>query len=358
MQKVIRRSVLAGNQAKRKARKIAAKDRHEQIQSIFREKVAYQRSILDDAAEERRNRRDDWMRGPLAAKRDVGKRHGLYGTISSNRLRMPRILDENKTKYAIVAPGDRVCLVRGKDQGKIGKILNYDADSETVTIEGLNVYDVEFPKFALAGDGDKRPFRPYSVPVPVDDVRLVVPLQDPFTGNVKDVVVKHAYGAGPFLQRPYGSTTPRHTRYISGLDVEIPWPEAEAPDYEDAPIDTLRIEVESKTYVPSLQSFPMPSSLIDELRNKYSKFRTRHEPEYLEKKQKEDAYQAWSKSRTMLTPKAEYLQKKTEEKQAQRELSKDESGNLKLSKDTSDFIESFMAKKLQGMAVNSPPSPT
>ena len=32
----------------------------------------------------------------------------------------------------------------------------------------------------------------------------------------------------------------------------------------------------------------MPSSVIDELRNRYSIFRTRHEPEYIEKKQLEE----------------------------------------------------------------------
>lgn len=32
----------------------------------------------------------------------------------------------------------------------------------------------------------------------------------------------------------------------------------------------------------------MPSTVIDELRNKYSIFRTRHDPEYIEAKMKED----------------------------------------------------------------------
>ncbi|EER26179.1 hypothetical protein D8B26_003481 [Coccidioides posadasii str. Silveira] len=356
MQKVIRRTVLASNQAKRKARIEAAKDRHEQIKSIFREKVALQRSLLDEAAEERRNRREDWMRGPLAPKRDFGDRNGLYGTISTNRLRMPRVLEEQRIKYMTIAPGDRVCMVRGRDRGKIGKVLNVDAESETVTIEGINIYDVEFPSFALAGDSDKRPFRPYPVPVPINDVRLVVPLEDPTTGQVKDVVVKNAYGGAPFLDRPYGSNTPKHTRYISGLNVEIPWPETEIPEYKDEPNDTLRIEVEAKTYVPSLQSFPMPETLIDELRNKYSKYRTRHDPEYVAKKQEADVYQEWLKTRTMLTPKTQYLQKKVEKRIKERELTKNEDGNYTLSKDTANFIEKFMASKLQGAATNASPS--
>lgn len=48
------------------------------------------------------------------------------------------------------------------------------------------------------------------------------------------------------------------------------------------------MDVEAKTFVPSLLTPPMPRSVIDELRNRYSIFRTRHDPEYLEKKQKEE----------------------------------------------------------------------
>lgn len=206
---------------------------------------------------------------------------------------------------------------------------------------------MEFPAFALAGDSDKRPYRSYPVPNSFDDARLVVPLQDPATNTVKDVVVKHAYGAGPFLDRPYGSTTPRHTRHISGLDIEIPWPETEEPDFQDHPVDTLQIEVENKSYLPSLQTYPMPSTVIDELRNKYSKFRTRHDPEYIAKKEEEAAFEQWSKQRTLVTPQTEYLTKVAEEKRLQREQEKDENGNFKLSGETTHFIESFMARKLQ-----------
>ncbi|KAF3491863.1 KOW domain-containing protein domain-containing protein [Arthroderma uncinatum] len=347
MDKVLRRAALASNQAKRKVKATLAKDAHDKLKANLREKFAYNRNLLDEAIEERKTRREDWLKGPLAPKRNVGDRDVLYGTISTGRLRLPKVPEAKRVKYVTIAPGDRVCMVRGKDKGKIGKVLQIDEESQSVTIEGMNMFDVEFPSFALAGDNDSRPYRPYPAPNHFDDVRLVVPLQDPVTNTVKDVVVKHAYGAGPFLDRPYGSTTPRHTRYIAGADIEIPWPETEEPDFKDHPVDTLQIEVEAKTFLPSLQTYPMPSTVIDELRNKYSKFRTKHDPEYITAKEEEAAFSEWEKQRTLVSPKTEYMTKKVEDRRLQREQAKDEDGNFRLDGETANFIEQFMARKQQ-----------
>ena len=56
--------------------------------------------------------------------------------------------------------------------------------------------------------------------------------------------------------------------------------------------------------MPTLLHPPMPMSVIDELRNKYSKFRTRHDPEYIAAKMEEDriAEEQKSLSKKMRTP--------------------------------------------------------
>lgn len=68
---------------------------------------------------------------------------------------------------------------------------------------------------------------------------------------------------------------------------------------KDQEVDTLRFEVEDKTWIPTLLRAPMPASVVDELRNKYSRYRTRHEPAYqaaLDEKQRERAaYKEWMK---------------------------------------------------------------
>lgn len=135
-------------------------------------------------------------------------------------------------------------------------------------------------------DTDKRPIRTMERPVPINTVRLVVPLTDQATGATRDVIVKKVISTKPWVDRHTGHK--RWSRIIPGLNIKIPWPKTEPKIEEDQPDDTLRIDVETKTFVPSLLTPPMPGGVIDELRNKYSVFRTRHEPEYIAAKQEED----------------------------------------------------------------------
>lgn len=139
MQKVARRAVLARNQAKRKARINAEKDRHQEWKLTFQEKTRYNRSLINQAKDERLARREDWMLGPLAPKRDIGERASLYGTVSSQRLQPPKLPKENRRKYLNIVAGDRVCMMKGKDKGKIGAVLNVHEESEHVAVEGVNV---------------------------------------------------------------------------------------------------------------------------------------------------------------------------------------------------------------------------
>lgn len=61
-----------------------------------------------------------------------------------------------------------------------------------------------------------------------------------------------------------------------------------APEVPEHEIDTLRYEVEARSWTPALLSAPMPTPVIDELRNRYSKFRTWHEPEYIARIDREE----------------------------------------------------------------------
>jgi large subunit ribosomal protein L24 len=151
-----------------------------------------------------------------------------------------------------------------------------------------------------AGDTQAQPF-----PVSFDDIRHVIPLEDTETGQLQDVIVQHAYAAGPYTERSEHSKLPRFTRYVSGLDIEIPWPMEEEPVINDGDMDTTRMAVEVSTFTPSLEQPPMPSTVIDELRNKYSRFRTRHDPEYLREKMREDYRNEYRKTVSMMTPKTD-----------------------------------------------------
>ena len=64
--------------------------------------------------------------------------------------------------------------------------------------------------------------------------------------------------------------------------------------------DTPRIDRDDPTWTPTLLRAPLPGTVIDELRGKYSKFRTRHDPEFLKRMQQIDSaklnYERWAKS--------------------------------------------------------------
>lgn len=134
----------------------------------------------------------------------------------------------------------------------------------------------------LVGEG-----KPHGVnlelPIPISGVRLVHPIRDPKTGITKDVIINQLKHGKFFHDRLTGKA--QWSRYVPGLNVFIPWPAKGDKDVVDHPSDTLRIDVEARTFVPTLFRAPMPETVIDELRGKYSRFRTRHEPEYIEAKE-------------------------------------------------------------------------
>lgn len=181
----------------------------------------------------------------------------------------------------------------------------------------------------------------------MDDLRLVVALDDPETGTTRDHVVEHVYGSGPFLEREYGDETPKHTRYIAGENIEIPWPSAAAPEQKDGSWDTLRMEVETPSWTPSLNQPPFPSSVMDELRNKYSKYRTRHDPEYVREKKLEEYKKEYLQSRSLMTPRGELLAKKKAEREEALKARRDEQGNMIMNRKTVNFIQSFMEGKVK-----------
>jgi large subunit ribosomal protein L24 len=181
-------------------------------------------------------------------------------------------------------------------------------------------------------------------PVPFDDIRHVIPLEDTETGKLENVLVKHAYAAGPYHERAPHSKLPRYSRYVAGLDIEIPWPMEEEPVITDGEMDTPRMEVEASTFAATLSQPPMPSTVIDELRNKYGKFRTRHDPEYLRAKMMEDYEKEYKETVSLTTPKTEAANMRAAKALERRKARTDADGNLKMSKDTIKFITEQMQK--------------
>lgn len=139
--------------------------------------------------------------------------------------------------------------------------------------------------------------------LPISAIRLVHPLTDPATGVTRDVIINQLEHRGLVFDRVSGKRS--WSRVVPGLNVSIPWPAKAEQEKKDHAGDTLRIDVEARTFVPTLLRPPMPAQVIDELRGRYSRFRTRHEPEYLarleaEARAKEDRRKLIESMRTPL----------------------------------------------------------
>ena len=119
------------------------------------------------------------------------------------------------------------------------------------------------------------------VPLHYNDVRLVYPLPNPETGELEDTIIANIETVNVYFDRETGNRGWK--RAIAGEGTVIPWPKYPPKELVEFDADTRQLDVDNITYKPTLLVPPIPSIVIDELRNKYSKFRRRHEPEYIEK---------------------------------------------------------------------------
>ncbi|KAL7623868.1 hypothetical protein AAE478_005424 [Parahypoxylon ruwenzoriense] len=313
MQKILRRVAtaerVAAKRAKAKDLKFYKKDKRER-----RQEDSYQyRGIRDELREAKKAVRDDWALGPLAPKRDIGDWAGAKGAIHETRyvaripihpnLRDQRCAWAGGSKNLNLAISDRVVLMDGPDKGRIGKIANIDAERAEVTVEGLNKSNIRVQPELRSDDDDDVAVVNLELPIPISSIRLVHPIRDPATGFTRDVIINRLTHAGLLYDRVSGRRY--WSRVVPELNIAIPWPKMPEKDLKDYEGDTLRIDVEARTFVPTLLRPPIPEAVIDELRNKYSRFRTRHDPEYIARKEAEeqavrDRYKLMDSMRTPL----------------------------------------------------------
>ncbi|EHK97991.1 putative 54S ribosomal protein L40, mitochondrial [Glarea lozoyensis 74030] len=278
--------------------------------------------------EEKLNRREDYELGPIRPKRDVGDLKSKYGTLDNQALQglpLPqkelfKRLEPFGGKYLNIWKGDRVVILEGPDKGKIGIISAIDGKKAKVTVKDLNRVDIQIPQvFVEKENPDQRPVSTIDGPMDINSVRVVatIPGKD---GNLKDVIVKQ------FVNTNFRKTRSGYSwsRMIPGLDIIVPWPKREkrvVKPKADTPSDTLRIDVDVQSYIPTLLRPPMPRSVIDELRNKFSVFRTRHEPEYIAAKEAEEQAKLDQKKtiKAMRTP---LMEAKRKERKMKKKLAK------------------------------------
>ncbi|KAI1368949.1 hypothetical protein F5Y08DRAFT_294241 [Xylaria arbuscula] len=293
MQKILRRVATAERvAAKRKSNKTLKVYRQERWKEVESDANRF-KTLRSEIEETKQMIRDDWAAGPLAPRADVGKAHGAFGSINEYRYsgnkyfplyqRNARCQWAGGAYYLNLAVGDRVVLLDGPDKGRIGVIENLNMDTAEVTIKDLNKANLLLNEH-LQEDGTIAVNM--ELPLPISAVRLVHPISDPTTGKTEDVIINQLVHSNLITDRVTGKR--RWDRIVPGLNISIPWPPKQEPDHPTHKADTVRIDVEQKTFVPTLLRPPMPEAVIDELRHKYSRFRTRHEPEYVARLEAEE----------------------------------------------------------------------
>ncbi|ATY65063.1 KOW domain-containing domain-containing [Cordyceps militaris] len=348
MDKIVKRVAHAQRSASRRTQRAT---RRQKILSYYRAdntiKVA-NREIIDNIKDAKKATKEDWELGPLAPQRDLGFNN--YGVVTQpirqdwsnyGQIRYQTKLAEQRCAWAggakmlNLAPGDRVVIFEGHDKGKIDTIKTIQPETGSLTLE---IHNRAMVKSML-----DQPPRSQPMPLSIDSVRLVYPLPDPATGVTKDTIIRQLKAVPPRMESPnmtierwrYGN---KWDRIVPSLNRIIPWPETVAPEFEMTASDTARDQVEERTFYYSLTSSPMPEGVIDELRNKYSKFRTRHEDWYV------DAQEAETRAKENRNQKVRDMQTPLEEFNEMQRAIRDVAGEPELSEDMLAKIGKVMAK--------------
>lgn len=299
MQKIIRRTKEAVRKAA-KRRDRAEQFRFERYGEERREHEKYAMSALQTMKYISRNQsRDAWNLGPLAQRRNVFAYQRAAPTAANidggavpltPAERHARCEWAGGSAFLCLRPGDRVVVTQGVYRGKITQIRSISRARAEIELEGVDAFNKISHK--LSYDLDHLAM-PTPAMLPISFVRLVHPLPDPTTGQLRDTIINRLVPRDVYKDKPTRELL--WDRVIPDLNIAIPWPmtrkerqKADDQLAKERDIDTKRLEVEEATYVPRLLTPPFPSEILDELRGYYSAFRTRHEDAYIEKKTKEE----------------------------------------------------------------------
>lgn len=165
MQKTVRINLQARKNLLKKSHKDQIAAAKQEWNQYHQQKNTIDKKARQYVKEERANRREDWILGPLAPNRNVGQGKGTFGTIDVDLIQSPTIPKQVKgdpkfpgydavnyekkkglafrgdTIVGNVVAGDRVVVVHGPERirGKIGHVSSVDYDREELRIENINL---------------------------------------------------------------------------------------------------------------------------------------------------------------------------------------------------------------------------
>lgn len=135
--KLAKRAILSQNQHARRLKRVQeqalAAKRIRERQETSRRNAHFRQQVRNARAW----RKEDWIKGPLAPKRDAGVDAETFGAIQP--MQLYGVEKAEYKQWGIVA-GDRVCVIRKghRECGKIGRVREVREKAEEVIVEGVN----------------------------------------------------------------------------------------------------------------------------------------------------------------------------------------------------------------------------
>ena len=191
--------------------------------------------------------------------------------------RVVKLKPADRIKYWNIAVGDTVRVITGPSKGKVGKVQEIQPDRNRLTVSGVNVVKKVLPLFLAQKSGLENQRFEFAAPIHYSNVQLVGEIPenalDPRPDSPKRTVfVKRVNRGKLFFNKERKLLTWR--RWIPGEGLFLPWPRAgvaERNQRENEGTDTPEASVKSQTYLETLHRPPVPETMMDELRNRYSK---------------------------------------------------------------------------------------
>ncbi|KAF2441719.1 hypothetical protein P171DRAFT_523662 [Karstenula rhodostoma CBS 690.94] len=315
------RGAIKWHERAREKRQKIIKERHEDKRTFAEVRKWRQENVVRPIKEAKKNLKEDYEMGPLRPNRAVGSGADKYGVMGMEQLRRPPInvdtwrrkneareakgfepeypLVVDDKKYFPIAAQDRVMVMKGREQGKIGVVTDVLEASHEVILLDINKHYADGSIFNTPEGEAPVSKRAIAVPLPIDDVRLVVPYRmttqnedGKHVHTWSDVVVdniameRHTTGKDPFTGVYYGTQEfpeehrfdpetglPVFNRYIAGTRTRIQWPwETTLPEEEEA----TRVPEEKQDNLSLVGKLKSP---VKFLRSKLGKNKEANKPE-------------------------------------------------------------------------------
>ncbi|KAI9292151.1 ribosomal protein L24 [Neoconidiobolus thromboides FSU 785] len=160
---------------------------------------------------------------------------------------------DNLIKKWNIIKGDEVMIISGKDKGEIGRVQRVVRDQNKLVVTGKNLVWKHVPKNADSPGGKVQK----EMPIHYSNVMHI----DPNTRRAIKVELRKV--------KDEESGKLKNQRFVKGTNTMIPRPTfLEYIDArKDGPYDTLPEAATKVTYTPTLESYPLPKGVIDELRS-------------------------------------------------------------------------------------------